>query len=193
MGGELVSTIRFLVDVDVERESGKFAGRDEITDAIQTAMEEGIESAQLDSLGADADSVYNITGQGVEPLDNKRLKALWEQNEKLVVEDILGAKERRELKRKIRELEADVRGLKSALEEKKAEELSERTSIHTESYGVPATNLPDDSNVRFHIGDRVYVDVSIKNDRLELNGSEPLYIKPQSSNYFAIKGAGYGA
>ena len=46
----------FTIEVEVERESGKFASRDEISEALI----EAVESADLDSLGADGDSVYTI-------------------------------------------------------------------------------------------------------------------------------------
>lgn len=50
----------FTVDVEVERDSGKFASRDEIAEQIQEAIE-GADPGTIDSVGADADSSYSVT------------------------------------------------------------------------------------------------------------------------------------
>jgi hypothetical protein len=55
-----MTSYRFTLTVETERESGKFASRDEILDAIREAIE-GANPDQLDGLGADGASVYNIT------------------------------------------------------------------------------------------------------------------------------------
>jgi hypothetical protein len=51
---------KYIVEVEVERESGKFASRDEINDVLVEALGEA-ESADLDGLGSDGESVYTIT------------------------------------------------------------------------------------------------------------------------------------
>jgi len=48
--------MQFTVTIEVERESGKFASRDEIGDSLA----EQVGEIQLDGLGADSESVYNI-------------------------------------------------------------------------------------------------------------------------------------
>ena len=48
----------FTIEVEVSRESGKFASRDEIAQAIQEELESI--DPDLQSVGADGDSVYNV-------------------------------------------------------------------------------------------------------------------------------------
>jgi hypothetical protein len=51
---------RFIIEGEVERESGLFASRDEIFDAIREAIESANPDT-VDGVGANGDSVYNIT------------------------------------------------------------------------------------------------------------------------------------
>jgi hypothetical protein len=51
---------RIVVEVEVERESGKFAPRDEVHDAIVSAILDA-DPGSIDGVGADGDSVYNVT------------------------------------------------------------------------------------------------------------------------------------
>jgi hypothetical protein len=53
--------IRYTVEVEVERESGLFVGRDEISEKLTEAINEGLDAADLSGLGANADSEYNVT------------------------------------------------------------------------------------------------------------------------------------
>lgn len=48
----------FTVEVEVERQEGKFASRDEVSEAITSALEEAQDNAGLDGLGSDGMSVY---------------------------------------------------------------------------------------------------------------------------------------
>lgn len=48
--------MEFVARIQVERESGKFASRE----SIATELADQIGDIQLDTLGADGDSVYNI-------------------------------------------------------------------------------------------------------------------------------------
>lgn len=52
--------------IEVNRVQGKFASRDEIEDAFQEALEEAIDSIDLDGLGADGTSEYEVTDSGVD-------------------------------------------------------------------------------------------------------------------------------
>ena len=49
----------FTVTVDVSRESGKFASREQIAEQIQNELE-GQALSQIDGVGADGESVYNV-------------------------------------------------------------------------------------------------------------------------------------
>jgi hypothetical protein len=51
----------FRIEVEIERESGKFASREEIGEKLI----EAIEQADLSGLGADGDSEYVISGADV--------------------------------------------------------------------------------------------------------------------------------
>jgi len=47
--------------IDVERVEGKFASRDEIEEAIQTAFQDAVGNVNLSGLGADGTSEYEVT------------------------------------------------------------------------------------------------------------------------------------
>jgi hypothetical protein len=64
-----------LVTIDTERESGKFAGRDEIRDALIEAIESA-DPGSLDGLGADGESEYSVEDWTVEEVDKKRAERL---------------------------------------------------------------------------------------------------------------------
>lgn len=53
--------MHFTIEVEVEREQGKFASRDEIAEALA----EAVEQADLSSLGADGTSEYVINDVSV--------------------------------------------------------------------------------------------------------------------------------
>lgn len=55
----------FTVEVEVERQEGKFASRDEVLEALTSALEEAQDNAGLDGLGADGLSVYEATDWSV--------------------------------------------------------------------------------------------------------------------------------
>ncbi|QPE04151.1 hypothetical protein IT882_13215 [Microbacterium schleiferi] len=50
----------FTVEVEVERESGKFASRDEMAEQIQEWLE-GADEGSVSGIGADGDSEYAVT------------------------------------------------------------------------------------------------------------------------------------
>ncbi len=49
----------FTIEVEVERDSGKFASREEISEALVEAIE-GANPDVVDGVGSDSESVYNI-------------------------------------------------------------------------------------------------------------------------------------
>lgn len=55
----------FLVTVELERSSGKFASRDEMSDQILSEIE-GADPGSLSGLGADGDSEYEVSSWEVE-------------------------------------------------------------------------------------------------------------------------------
>jgi hypothetical protein len=64
-----------LVTVDTERQSGKFAGRDEIAAKLIEEIESG-NPESLDGLGADGESEYSVEDWTVEEVDKKRAERL---------------------------------------------------------------------------------------------------------------------
>jgi 3-oxoacyl-(acyl-carrier-protein) synthase len=81
------SRFRFVVEVELERTEGKFAGRDEMADAIQNALDDANPS-QVDGIGNDGTSTYEVdpadypimqrvhpqTGEPIgPPIDTRRL------------------------------------------------------------------------------------------------------------------------
>ena len=55
----------FTVTVELERTEGKFAGRDEMAEAIIDALE-GADPGSVDGIGADGMSSYDVTDWAVE-------------------------------------------------------------------------------------------------------------------------------
>lgn len=60
----MAHTFKFVVEVTVERIEGKFAGRDEMADAI-TDMLDGANEGGISGIGADGSSEYEITDWSV--------------------------------------------------------------------------------------------------------------------------------
>lgn len=57
--------LSFTVEVEVERMTGKFASKDEVREVLEEAITEGIEGADLSSLGADSESEYEVSSVDV--------------------------------------------------------------------------------------------------------------------------------
>ena len=62
----------FTVSVEVERVQGKFAGKDEIEEAIQEALDDANPST-IGGVGADGDSEYEVTDWSVGTVVKKKL------------------------------------------------------------------------------------------------------------------------
>jgi hypothetical protein len=56
--------ITFQVEVELEREQGKFAGREEIVDAIEEWIQMADEG-EVEGVGADGESTYTVTSWAV--------------------------------------------------------------------------------------------------------------------------------
>lgn len=64
----MAHTFRFVVEVELSRESGKFAARDEMADAIRDAIESA-DPGSVDGIGADGDSTYTVERFDVDELE----------------------------------------------------------------------------------------------------------------------------
>lgn len=60
-----MSRFRFVVEVELERLEGKFAGRDEMAEELQQALDDANPS-QVDGIGADGLSSYEVVDWTVE-------------------------------------------------------------------------------------------------------------------------------
>ena len=60
-----MTQIIFTILVDLERETGKFAQRDELVESIRETLEQA-DPGSVDGVGADATSVYTVVGWDVE-------------------------------------------------------------------------------------------------------------------------------
>lgn len=136
-----MSAYHFLVEVDIERESGKFASRDDISEAIAEALNDAPEQADLSSLGADSDSTYSVVQTDVTYMEKKELKDAYARYDAAVIAELPGDPElRADLKHQKTLLAQSQRHLAAALEQiemykRKAEEgktdvyISERDGI----------------------------------------------------------------
>lgn len=52
--------------VAISRQTGKFVSRDDIQEIIQNAVQEALDSLELDGIGNDGDSVYEVEDSSVE-------------------------------------------------------------------------------------------------------------------------------
>lgn len=68
----MASSFSFMVNVTLERESGKFMARDEMSEQLIEWIE-GADQGQVDG-GPDGDSVYTVTDFSVEEVDQKAAK-----------------------------------------------------------------------------------------------------------------------
>jgi hypothetical protein len=59
-----MSSFTFTIEVQVERDSGKFAGRDEIAEQLMEALESA-DPGTVDGIGADGDSSYSVVDWSV--------------------------------------------------------------------------------------------------------------------------------
>lgn len=64
----------FTVDVEVERIQGKFATRDEIADAIRSALEDAEHNIDVTSIGPDGDSEYEVVCCDIDEVEQKKGK-----------------------------------------------------------------------------------------------------------------------
>lgn len=192
-----MSTFKFLVEVETEREQGKFASRDEQAEAIISAIETGAGDAELSGLGVDSNSDYAVTLTEVTELDNKELKALWKENESRVASEIPGDPA---LRKRIKELNAEkvqiqreLDNLRSRIENMRTlneEHNGSRISIRDWSTEIP-TYVADDKPLMFKVAEHEEIQVKIVEDGLELTyqGFRGLAMMPQASNVLVVKAA----
>lgn len=194
----------FLVEVEVERDSGKFAGRDEISEKIAEALADAAESADLSGLGADSSSEYSVTQTDVGYLESKDLKSVYAEYDAAVIAELPGdPKLRTELKTQKNLLAQSQRHVSKLLDQ--VRELTEQRDVgktrvyqqaEPHSLTSPRVYLADGpyDSVHFersedHWHDRW--DVKLEEDGVLLvrtdTMGEDMVIIPRSSNEVRIK------
>ena len=159
-----MTMLRFVVEVEVERESGLFASRDEISEKVQDSIESGIEDVDLSGLGANSDSQYSVVSYGAEEVDNKQIKAEWSENEHRVREELPGDPELRNkvksLTHEVRDKVQSIRRLQAEIEEANQKREIGRSFVYSqEGYQSPRVYLPDGEY------DRIYVQFGEREDQ----------------------------
>lgn len=113
----------FLVSVEVERDSGLHASRDDIAELISTDLGSAAESVAMSGLGPRYDSDYSVSQVNVDALDKRALKAANAEYEELVVAEAPSDAElRSDLKvalAKITSLQNDVKSLNRQLQQER--------------------------------------------------------------------------
>lgn len=196
-----MATITYLVDVDVEHQTGKFASRDEISEVLQEAIQSAIEEADLNGLGMDGTSEYTIANQELVELTRKDQKEIWDDAHVAVVQELPGDAELRAENKRLREEAAKADARLASLQEDVQRLLSERNNgvVHSR---VSVDNwrdrsvryLKDDARVKFHFGYmmmREYIAVTLKDDELEIYGTESIVLTPQSGNVVCVSLKGH--
>lgn len=192
----------YLVEVEVDRDEGKFVGRDEISDIIAEGVESAAESAELSGLGIDASSSYSVTNVSVDELDNKTLKEAYKAYDAHVARDTPGDPE---LRKKIKSLHSQLKNLNRVLDSVKEQNrslLEEQeqgaTRIFQKSYfDEKTTYISEDEPITFRYSDddefrgsfAVGFSVDGNDGRLEIrtNGWADLLVQPQSGNVILVK------
>lgn len=193
------NSFTFLVDVEVDRDSGKFVSRDELGEAIADSLEEAQPS--LSGLGSEANSEYNVASIGVQEILKKDMKKVWAQYDQVVAEQTAPVEQVRE---DLKKANIELRKLKEQLAakdkkianlEKVREQNSSRVYMETGFYPNKVTEyLPDsgydriffqhgeDEHDRFAVvlqGDRL----SIRSEGFVVGG---MVVLPRSANEIEI-------
>lgn len=196
---------QYLVSIEVERESGMFAGRDEISEAVMAELEGAPLEANLSSLGAQSNSEYTVVSVEVDEIDNQQIRDLWRVSQKRMLAELPGDED---LRREVKALRAEIRNkteeihkLLDAKDKRQAEHDKGATRIYIPAgYGTEELNqyLPDQRHdrIRFELGlwrhepRADYVECSIEEINgkavLQLHGSTALALKLNSSNVLYV-------
>lgn len=157
-----MSTFTYLVTVDTEREEGLHASRDEQSEKIIEALEQGAQDADISGIGGRSDSVYSVTGVDIQEMEKKELKAVNAEYDQRVAEE---APPESKLKAELRAARQDLRAKdqeiarlerKLAAEREKADNEPTRIWIGGGWDDEKKTFLPDGryDHIYFRYGDR---------------------------------------
>ena len=179
----------FIVSVDIERDSGLHASRDDINERLEDAITEAVENADLSGLGPTSESEYSYSSVSVDAVDTRTKAgrdALMEYDSH-VIQDLPGDEKVRQENRRLRDelkqlnkVLAEVKDrnirLQEALDTKRTEE---ETRIFQES-GYPdyiRNFIPDGrhDDVKFRVGsheeDIISVELDVENRAIKIKNS----------------------
>lgn len=159
-----MSTMHFMVTVEVERDQGKFVSRDELSEAIIEALNDAPDQASLSSLGADGTSDYSVVQTDVEYLEPKDRKAIYAEYDQAVIAELPGDAELRaqikELRKELHNAQFQAQNWKQKAEQLAADRKVGATRIYqTEGYGSDIKHYFADGkldSVYFQRGERDY-------------------------------------
>lgn len=82
-----MSQFTYLVTVDTEREEGLHASRDEQSEKIMEALEQGAQDADISGIGGRSDSAYSVTEIDIQEMEKKELKAVNAEYDRRIAEE----------------------------------------------------------------------------------------------------------
>lgn len=190
----------YKVDVEVERDSGLNASRDDISELIEEEISSAESNLSLTGLGPNDNSDYSVVSFEVTHLDNKEQRAFNAQYDEAAIADLPGDAE---LRKRAKLLAAENKGLIEAnrklgaqIEALKTERAIKATRIYQDNVGsgLPPTYFEDGpyDRVIFQYGDGDYdrFTVALKEDKIEIRsdgmGVRDMALFPRSGNEIMI-------
>lgn len=192
----------FLISVEVERDEGKFASRDEISEKIIEEIDSSIDMVDLSGLGADGNSVYSISDWDIKELDAKDLRQFYREYEEHVIQELPGDEE---LRKENQHLRSQLKALNDALDKVKTrniELMEEQESRATRIYQrdildrAKRTYFDEKHPITFQWGandnsESVIVDYHQNEDgcmlEIRSQGWADLLVKPYSGNIIHVQ------
>lgn len=199
-----MSKFTMLVEVEVERDSGKFAGRDEIFEKLEAVVDE-VSSADLSGLGADSSSEYSVVDVQISELEARELKGIYRDYDNAVIADVPGdaelRKENKHLRSKLKELNRvlnEVKDRNIKLLEKQEQGATRIFQRDTAEYRAEGkrTYIDDKTPITFMWGDNdstssVNIEFMAAENgctfEIRSNGWADLLVQPNSSNVIFVK------
>jgi hypothetical protein len=200
---ELMMQLTYLVTIEVERDSGMFASRDDISEILSEEIQSSAESASLSGLGPRSDSEYSVSDASVEEMDSKAIRQAWRDNERYVagqkLSDDAASKEIKRLSTELKKSEERGKSFQRDIQRLLQKQEQEATRIYqTDSSHLgqssPRTYLKDGEydRVHFSYGDdwdhefQIHIDsdghLVIRNTSFDYE----MAVAPQSSNEIKI-------
>lgn len=82
-----MSQFTYFVTVDTERDEGLHASRDEQSEKIMDALEQGAQDADISGIGGRSDSTYSVVSVDIVEMEKKELKAINAEYDQRIAEE----------------------------------------------------------------------------------------------------------